>query len=184
MEHIITLIVGESGSGKTTVCDRLREKYGMKQVASYTTRPPRSDKEVGHTFVSEADMPDKSEMCAYTVYNGFHYWATHQQVDEADLYVVDPAGVQFFYDAYRGHKSPRLVYIDVPTKERLRRMQKRGDSLFDVIRRNEIDKRAFQDAARIADKTIVNDQLDDCVDELYQYMIEQERAVAATNENL
>ena len=36
------LIVGASGSGKTTVANALEEKYGYKQLQSYTTRPMRT----------------------------------------------------------------------------------------------------------------------------------------------
>lgn len=48
----IYLIVGPSGSGKTMVANRLEEKYRLKQVLSYTERPPRFEGEGGHTFVS------------------------------------------------------------------------------------------------------------------------------------
>lgn len=48
----IYLIVGPSGSGKTMVANRLEEKYRLKQVLSYTERPPRFEGEGGHTFVT------------------------------------------------------------------------------------------------------------------------------------
>ena len=41
----IYLIVGPSGSGKTMVANRLEEKYRLKQVLSYTERPPRFEGE-------------------------------------------------------------------------------------------------------------------------------------------
>ena len=43
----IYLIVGPSGSGKTMVANRLEEKYRLKQVLSYTERPPRFEGEGG-----------------------------------------------------------------------------------------------------------------------------------------
>ena len=33
-DKYIVLIVGKSGSGKSTICDRLTEQYGLKQVKS------------------------------------------------------------------------------------------------------------------------------------------------------
>lgn len=170
--HIIALIVGESGSGKTTICDELSKRYGLKQVESYTTRPRRDGETCGHIFISENEMPDKSEMCAYTLYNGNHYFATHQQIDDADLYVIDPAGVEYFKKHYRGRKIPKVVYLYAPVVERLKRMAARGDTEQNVIRRHELDKRAFANVQ--SDVQIENADLDECVAELYYYLCEQE----------
>ena len=172
---IITLVVAPSGAGKTSICNRLSEKYGMKQVWSYTTRPPRCDNEIGHIFISEDEMPDRSEMCAYTLYNGHHYFATHEQVDNADLYVIDPAGVEFFLKSYTGYRVPRIVKIDVPRIERMKRMIARGDSEKQVVERCEVDKLAFRPIR--VDARFTNDDLETCVDALYHYICEQESSL-------
>lgn len=172
MGKIIALIVGPSGSGKTTLCDLLNDKYGLKQIWSYTTRAPRSEDEIGHRFVTEAEMPDKTEMCAYTLYNGEHYWATHQQVDDADLYVIDKPGVEFFLKHYRGNKIPKIIKIDVPLIERMKRMAQRGDTELEIIRRCEFDKRSFRLIHH--DARFINDDAEKCTDEIYQYLCEQE----------
>ena len=44
------LLVGPSGSGKTTVANWLEKEYNLRQVNSYTTRPPRFSNEPGHIF--------------------------------------------------------------------------------------------------------------------------------------
>lgn len=173
MTHkIIALIVAPSGAGKTTICDRLTEKYGLRQVWSYTTRPPRSPDEIGHRFITEAEMPNKSEMCAYTMYNGNHYFATHKQVDDAELYVIDPAGVEYFLQHYRGAKIPYVIKIDVPLAERMKRMAARGDSEYQIMKRCEFDKRAFRYIK--SDARFTNNDLETCVDEIYNYLCEQE----------
>ena len=172
MGKIITLIVAPSGAGKTTICNRLSEKYGLRQVWSYTTRPPRSENETGHIFITRDELPDRDEMCAYTFYNGEHYFATHQQVDEADLYVIDPAGIQYFMQHYRGHKIPKVVKISVPTFERMKRMTARGDSQYEVMRRIECDKQKFRLVPY--DLKINNDDLETCIDEIYNFICEQE----------
>ena len=51
----IFLIVGCSGSGKTTITEQLEQKYGLKSIQSYTTRPPRYDGETGHIFISNEE---------------------------------------------------------------------------------------------------------------------------------
>jgi guanylate kinase len=172
MNRIIALIVASSGAGKTSICQRLSDKYGLRQVWSYTTRPPRNEFEIGHRFISENDMPDKSEMCAYTYYNGNHYFATHQQVDEADLYVIDPAGIQYFLKHYRGTKLPKVIKIQVPIMERMKRMAARGDTEYDIMRRIECDKQMFRHIPY--DAKFENDDLETCVDEIYNYLCEQE----------
>lgn len=169
---IIALVVGPSGCGKTTVCEKLGEKYGLKQVHSYTTRPRRPSETAGHIFIDESEMPDKAEMCAYTYYNGNHYFATHKQVDEADLYVIDPAGVKAFNKWYRGKRIPKVISIYTPTVDRMVRMLKRGDTPEQVQARIMTDDREF--AGLEADVTIANLDLDVCVDEVYNYLCEQE----------
>ena len=91
-DKYIVLVVGESGSGKSTICNLLTTRYGLKQVESYTTRPMRYEGESGHTFVNDAEFDALDNMCAYTVFDGYKYGATQEQVDNADLYVID-----FFY---------------------------------------------------------------------------------------
>ena len=172
MKHVVGLIVASSGTGKTSVCQRLSEKYGLRQVWSYTTRPPRSDTEIGHYFIDEKDMPDPSEMCAYTYYNGNHYFATHAQVDEADLYVIDPAGVEYFMRHYRGHKTPKVIKLYVPVMERMKRMAARGDTEYDIMRRIECDKQMFRHVPY--DVKFENDDLETCADEIYNYLCEQD----------
>lgn len=169
---IIALVVGESGSGKTTVCQKLTEKYGLKQVNSYTTRPRRPGETDGHIFIAESEMPDRSEMCAYTYYNGNHYFATHKQVDAADLYVVDPAGIDFFFEHYKGERVPKVIRLTAPAMTRMYRMIKRGDTDAQVMDRVRFDANAFTDVK--ADVLIENADLDTCVDEVFNYLCEQE----------
>lgn len=179
-KKIIALIVAPSGSGKTAICEKLFEKYGLKQVVSYTTRNQRSSDDHSHIFINENEMHDQKDMCAYTHYHGEHYYATHQQIEESDLYVVDPAGVKYFFQKYRGSKTPRLIYIDVPIKERLRRMHRRGDSMWEVMQRCEMDKRIFADITY--DIAVVNDDLEACADEIYEYIQMQTKLINTNSE--
>lgn len=68
---------------------------------------------------------------AYTEYHGYRYAATAEQVDTHDLYVIDPKGVDFFKECYKGNKQIKIVYIDSSLSTRYERMKKRWLDLGD-----------------------------------------------------
>ena len=141
MGQYIYLFIGESGSGKTTLCNQLAER-GYKQLWSYTTRKPRCPNESGHVFVDE--FPQNTRCVAYTKFDGNEYWATVEQVDESDTYVVDPDGLHWFMTHYRGEKRPVIFYISTSRWTRRRRMKDRGDASSDIRRRLKHDREEFR----------------------------------------
>lgn len=146
MSQTIALLIGPSGSGKTTVADALSKTYTLQQIYSYTTRPPRSENEIGHVFLSEEEFDELEDYVAYTEFNGYRYCATAQQVEECDLYVVDVDGAQYFKAAYNGDKIPVVFYFDVPSVVLQQRMLQRGDDKLEVLKRLSHDKEKFQNA--------------------------------------
>ena len=60
----IFLVMGESGSGKDTITKELSNKYGLKVLKSYTTRPKRYDDEDTHIFISEEEFDNLENRCA------------------------------------------------------------------------------------------------------------------------
>ena len=142
-DKYIVLIVGESGSGKSTICDELTKSYGLKQVKSYTTRPRRSANEDGHTFISNDEFSKLENVCAYTYFDNHHYCATKEQVDNADLYIIDPYGIRYFIDKYNGRKIPMVVYIHADNHIRRKRMEKRGDKRYKIQQRIVNDESSF-----------------------------------------
>lgn len=88
---MMLLIVGKSASGKDAVASEL-ERRGKTSVISHTTRPRRSDGD-RHVFVSEAEADGLWDSAvATTTINGYRYFATRDDVEAADIYVIDPAG--------------------------------------------------------------------------------------------
>ena len=146
----IVLLVGESGSGKTTVAEFLENNCGMTQVKSYTTRPQRFPEENNHIFVSMEDFSKLKNLVAYTIFDGNYYCATEEQINNSDVYVIDPAGVNYFYSKYTGDKIPFVVYLSVPEDVRVERMLQRGDSMDSVQQRIQNDDEAFKSAHKIA----------------------------------
>lgn len=158
----IVLIVGKSGSGKSSICNYLSHKFGLKELKSYTTRPKRNNMDFSHEFITNEEFDKLTDICAYTEFDSNRYCATSAQVDESDLYVIDPDGVKFFLSEYKGKKVPMVVYINCEEYALLCHMIKRGDSSEDMMRRLDHDRVAFSGFAdEYATKVYNNNSGDD-----------------------
>ena len=119
------MILGRSGSGKDTVASYLTKKYGLKQLCSTTTRPRRYPGEDTHVFVSEEEANMMTNRVAETVISGYQYFATRQQLEECDVYVIDPAGLKYMIE-----KAPDIpiciAYIVANEKTRMNRALNRS----------------------------------------------------------
>ena len=184
MGNCIFLIVGCSGSGKTTITEQLEQKYGLKSIQSYTTRKPRYDGETGHTFVSDEEFDKLTDIVAYTEFAGNRYCATAEQVENNDLYIIDPKGVDFFMKAYKGSKTPKIIFISSNLTTRYERMigraETKGKSHQEAIESSLT--RIVNDAGEFYDyiqgqawvdyvcKNNSNDKLEDIVDKIFDYI--------------
>lgn len=114
--NTIICIVGSSGSGKTTLTLELQNKHNIPYICSYTTRAMRDNETNGieHIFVSEDDMPDKSEMFAYTLFGNNHYWTTYNQINEYPIctYVIDEKGILYFKEHCKNNYKTIFVKIN------------------------------------------------------------------------
>ena len=145
MNNYIILIVGASGTGKTTIAKELERMYHLKSVQSYTTRPRRHEGETGHIFVTDEEFDKlKDDMCAYTLFDGYRYCATNQQIEESDVYIIDPNGVESLKQHYIGNKKLITVELIAKKKVRKKRMLKRGDNKAQVKKRLKHDKAQFK----------------------------------------
>ena len=144
MSDTLYLIVGKSGSGKDTVINKICEFYHYTKVVSYTTRPKRYEDEDTHIFVTDKDYNMAQNITAYTRFNNYRYWATQKQCDNADFYIIDPAGIDYFKTHYHGNKHVVIINITAPLHTRFFRMLSRGDGLKDTINRLINDHKAFK----------------------------------------
>lgn len=155
-QEYIALIVGKSGSGKSAICWYLEYTYGMKEVKSYTTRPRRNDADTSHIFVTQYEFNKLKDLCGYTYYNGYEYGATSSQIDNADLYVIDVDGVEYFLKEYSGRKIPIIIYIYADERTREIRMADRGDDRDSIAERIQLDDKAFAHVVDYATYTFDN----------------------------
>lgn len=136
MSNQLYLFIGKSASGKTTIANLLEEKYGHKQVYSYTTRPRRCDNEIGHIFINEEEFNHLGKLAAYTFYNGYHYGTTFEQLNECDIYVIDVPGVENLLENMKyDDRNICIIYFDAAVSTRIERMVDRGASDMEIIKR-------------------------------------------------
>lgn len=143
MNKPLILLVGKSGSGKTTIAEYLQNHYGLKMLESYTTRKPRYTNEKGHEFVSYEFYLKPSSKVAHTYFDGNHYWATQEQCDNSDVYVIDPDGVKAFRRNYNSTRPYIIVYLKINAFTRFFRMVKRGDGVCQSAKRIIHDRKKF-----------------------------------------
>ena len=122
----IYLVVAPSGAGKTSLVNELEQTYGYKSIQSYTTRKPRYEGEKGHIFVNDKEFDKLEEIIAYTEFCGFKYCATESQIEESDLYIIDPKGINYFKEHYKGSKKIKIIYVQAVVSILFERLVKRG----------------------------------------------------------
>ena len=139
-ETPLILVVGPSGCGKSTIVHELCSRYGLTELQSYTSRPPRWPGEKGHTFTSKEMMEQflrAGEFAAYAYIGENHYGATKAQLDANDIYVVDAGGAKDLLKLYPTTRTIYLVVLDMPAEDKAERMQERDAD--DVASRREFD---------------------------------------------
>ena len=118
------LIVGRTATGKDRLAKALSER-GLKIVQSYTTREKRTPDEDTHTFITNEEAASYTDRVAETVIGGTLYFATRKQVEEGDVYIVDPKG---FYDVTSNMPDTAffLMYCSADPEESLLRALERS----------------------------------------------------------
>lgn len=157
---MFVLLIGESGVGKTTIADYMEQNYGLHQVVSYTNRSKRFDGEVGHHFIQERDIEkikqEYPNRVAETEYNGNFYFATQEQIEECDIYVINPSAVEEFKRRYTGNKTVKVVLLIDTPENKVKHMLTRGDSIAKINERLNYDRDEFRNARDLADYVIAN----------------------------
>lgn len=107
------VIVGKTGAGARTLADALEKADGLKVLKSCTTRQPRSkdDMERYH-FLTEKEADQIAVKHLYTEIGETKYFSKEEDVNAADILVVDPDGLMDI-TALLPDESIYLIYCHV-----------------------------------------------------------------------
>lgn len=137
MKKKIIVVMGKTSSGKDTVCKYLSDVYGIPMIVSNTTRPMRSYETNGvqHYFVSEEEMDvleKRKDLLAWTRFpkTNYRYCATVSgMTDNIMTYILNPDGVDFLEkNKEKLQVDYRVIYLNIPTEQLVRRALDRGDN--------------------------------------------------------
>lgn len=141
------ILCGKAASGK----DHLRkilEGRGFNYGVSYTTRTPREGEIDGkdYFFLEENEFQDLIEsnfFYEYVSFNGWNYGTSREQWFETDdIFIMTPSGISKLHAADR--KSSFIIYIDIPTEVRRKRLEQRKDNADSIDRRLQADEDDFK----------------------------------------
>ena len=116
---------------------------------------------------------------------------TAEQVENNDLYIIDPKCVDFFMESYKGSKTPKVIFISSDMTTRYERMKSRaeenGSEYMDAVKSSL--ERITNDVVEFYDyihgqtqidytcKNNADDKLEDVVDRIYKYICSCEKEV-------
>ena len=138
-------IAGETASGKDSLSNKLIKEYPhlFRAVCSYATRPKRDNEEDGkeHYFVSQEyfnnlkmELEKNNSLVAYTKItskdnpNGYEYMASADELEKANIYIIDPAGIKYLKENFSDRVGRIVViYITAHLDDRIKRAKERSD---------------------------------------------------------
>lgn len=175
--HNLYLIVGRTASGKDTLTRAIANKYNLKILSSYATRPKRPGETNEHIFISPEDVKQyQNDIVAYTKIGEYEYFSTKQQLFESDFYIIDPNGVKYMQDKIKDMKDLEIhiIYIaaDYVTRKH-RALSNRKDKEFVFDNRCAAEESQFVDfeCSQCWHKRIQNINFDQALLEFEKYIL-------------
>lgn len=190
---VLTVVSGFSGAGKGTVMKRLLEKYENYALSiSVTTRKPREGERDGieyffRTREEVEAMIQEDQLLEHAEYVGNYYGTPRFYVEDMlsqGKNVILEIEIQGAMKIKEKIPEAVLVFVTPPTIEELRsRLTGRGTETADVIASRL--RRAAEESEGMDnyDYILINDQVEDCVDQLHQIIL-SEHCRAQRNEEL
>ncbi|MFC5446952.1 guanylate kinase [Paenibacillus aestuarii] len=135
--EMIFVFTGPHGAGRKTVAEMSGSTLGMKQVISYTTRPPKATEVDGqdYHFISPAQFvaaQAANEFIEVSTVNDHLYGIKSSDIEQmfkssGSIYLIlNRSGAQTLKQLYNEHVVQVLIYADKETLAE--RMRESGDS--------------------------------------------------------
>lgn len=154
-KHTLLCVMGRTACGKDSLVNKLCERTKLKSITSYTTRPRRENEGDTHIFVNEDDynqMYQDGIVAAFTQIGQYKYWTTIDQLENADIYIIDYEGVKTLREL--NLENIRLVTIFINTPDDIREeraLNKRKDDKMNFRTRNFAEAAQFRELLKNAD---------------------------------
>ena len=176
---ILAIISGFSGAGKGTVVNKLLEKDNYAVSISATTREPRQGEVDGKNYFFKSrdefeNMIENNQLIEYAEYVGNYYGTPRDYVLkklEEGYDVILEIEMQGALKVKEKFPETALIFITPPSADELKkRLVGRGTETIE-----QIDKRMSRavdecDYMNKYDYIVVNDDLDECVDEIHRLL--------------
>ncbi len=170
-DFLIIVVSGAGGAGKSTLVDELLKRdTSLWRSTSWTSREQRSNEpDDAYIFVSRDEFEAERERGGFIEWVEFvdNYYATPWPQPPAGkdaILVIELKGAQY---VKKRRPDSFMVFVKAPSFEVIEeRMKLRGDSAERVAARLEKARMEEKLGPKIADRVIVNDDLESAVDEL------------------
>ncbi len=176
-EGILIVISGFSGAGKGTLMKRLLSDYDEFALSiSMTSRGMRAGEENGreYFFVSREEFEaaiEAGKLLEHAEYCGNYYGTPKEYVEsklKAGINVILEIEVQGAMQIRRKFPKALLLYVTPPSISELeRRLRARGTETEEAIVRRLTQARNEVNFINDYDYLVINDDLDECVKEMY-----------------
>ena len=154
-EHVLLCILGKTASGKDFLTNKLCERTGLKQLISYTTRERRTNEGNTHIFATEEDYEQTQsdgKIAAFTQIGAYKYWATIDQLYEADCYIIDYLGLKKLRELNLPNLRLVTIFINTPDDVReYRALEQRKDDKTKFRTRSFAEREQFREMQKNAD---------------------------------
>ena len=173
---ILTVISGFSGAGKGTIVKELVKKHNYGLSISATSRKPREGEQHGreYFFLTREEfqcMIENGQLIEWAEYVG-NYYGTPKEYVENQLAqgkdIILEIEIEGAFQVKELFKDALLLFITPPSAGELKnRLFQRGTETEEVIKKRLA--RAYEEADYMEkyDYNVVNDQLDECVEQVH-----------------
>ena len=175
MRKRLFFIMGKTNTGKDSIGKYMRERFGLGDVVSYTTRTKRDYEidDVHHKFTTPKQMAEimrDNNVIAYTKneITGIEYCATLECMTSDDcVYIINPNGFKWFKEnGCLSNVEYKTIFVYAPEDIILQRGIQRGDDKYTLEKRLESERDEF-------DEFMLSDEVDFIVrnDSYFEYAL-------------